>query len=64
MSVLVLNLIMMHKLHEFVPPFTLSLNVENAQYPAGKHFEKCNTSFGMVVKEGRGGKRREEGVTK
>ena len=45
-SVLVLNLNMMHKLHEFVSPFTLYFNVENAQYLAGKHFEKSNTSVG------------------
>ena len=26
-----------------MPPFTLYLNVENAQNPAEKHFEKTNT---------------------
>ena len=30
-------------LHEFVAPFTLYLNVENAQNPAQTHFEKTNT---------------------
>ena len=34
---------MTHKLHEFVPPFTLYLNVENAKNPGWKHFEKTNT---------------------
>ena len=33
---------MTNNLHEFVPPFTLYLNVENAQNPAWKHFEKTN----------------------
>ena len=28
--------------HEFVPPFSLYLNVENAPNPARKHFEKAN----------------------
>ena len=32
-----------HKLHEFVPPFTLYMSVENAQKPARKHFDKTNT---------------------
>ena len=35
---------MIHKLHEFVPPFTLYLNVENAKIPARKHFEKTSMS--------------------
>ena len=35
---------MTHKLHKFVPPFTLHFNVETAQNPARKHFEKTNTS--------------------
>ena len=33
---------MTHKLHEFVPPFILCLNLENAQTPVQKHFEKTN----------------------
>ena len=33
---------MTNKLHEFVPPFTLYLNIQNAQNPARKHFEKTN----------------------
>ena len=33
---------MTNNLHEFVPPFTLYLNVENAQNPVQKHFEKTN----------------------
>ena len=35
---------MIHKLHEFVPPFTLYLRSENARNPARKHFEKTNKS--------------------
>ena len=30
---------MMYKLHEFVPSFTLYLNVEKAQNPAQKHLK-------------------------
>ena len=33
---------MTHNLHEFVPPFTLYLTIENAQNPEGKHFEKTS----------------------
>ena len=33
---------MTHNLQEFVPPFSLYLNIENAQNPARKHFEKTN----------------------
>ena len=36
---------MSHKLHKFVPPFTLYLNAENAQNPARKHFEKTTITF-------------------
>ena len=35
---------MIHHLHEFVSPFTLYLNVENAQTPMRKHLDKTNTS--------------------
>ena len=35
---------MTHKLHKFVPPFTLYFNVKNAPNPAQKHFEKTNKS--------------------
>ena len=38
----VLNFMMTHKLHAFVPPFTLFSNIENSQNPARKHFEKTN----------------------
>ena len=30
-------------LHEFVPTFTLYLNIENAPSPAEKHFDKTNS---------------------
>ena len=33
---------MTHKLHKFVPQFTLYFNVENAQNSVQKHFEKTN----------------------
>ena len=33
------------KLHKFVPPFTLYLNVGNAQNPAQKHFENTNITI-------------------
>ena len=33
---------MKHKLHEFVPPFTVYFNTENAQNPVRKHFKKTN----------------------
>ena len=33
---------MAHNLHEFGPPFTLYLNIKNAQNPARKYFEKNN----------------------
>ena len=36
---------MTHHLHEFVLPFMLYLNVENAQNPAQKHFDKTNKMF-------------------
>ena len=34
---------MIHHLHEFATPFTLYLNVANAQNPVRKHFDKTNT---------------------
>ena len=36
---------MTDNLHEFVPPFTLYLNAENAQNLAWKHFEKTNNMY-------------------
>ena len=42
------NFNMTHKLHEFMPPFTVYLNVENAQISARKHFEKTNTKMSDV----------------
>ena len=36
---------MINNLHDFVPPFTLYLNVENAQNPVQKHFEKTNNKI-------------------
>ena len=40
---------MIHMLHEFVPPFTQYLNIENAQNPSRKHFEKQTVvSFAWV----------------
>ena len=36
---------MTNDLHEFVPPFTLYMNVKNVQNPAWKHFEKTNTKY-------------------
>ena len=33
---------MTHNLHEFVSPFILYVNIEKAQNPAQKHFEKTN----------------------
>ena len=36
---------MTHKLHAFTLYFTLYLNIENAQNPVWKHFEKTNTCF-------------------
>ena len=36
---------MTNNLHEFVPPFTLYLNVENVPNPARKHFEKTNIYY-------------------
>ena len=39
---------MTHKLHAFVPPFTLFLNAENAPNPALKHFEMTNNT-GLTV---------------
>ena len=36
------NFYMRHHLHEFVRPFTLYLNVENATNPTWKHFDKTN----------------------
>ena len=33
---------MTNNLHDFVPPFTLHLNTENAPNPARKHFEKTD----------------------
>ena len=41
---------MTHNLHEFVPLFTLYLNVQNAQNPSRKHFEKTNTFPGSKEK--------------
>ena len=43
---------MTHKLHivKFVPPFTLYFNVENAQNPGRKHFEKTNIRMCHLVK--------------
>ena len=35
---------MVYKLHEFVPSFTLYLNVENAQNPAQKYLKKNTRS--------------------
>ena len=39
---------MTNKLHKFVPPFTLYLNVENAQNPVQKEFEKTNIYFELT----------------
>ena len=36
--------ILKHKLHEFVPLFTLNLSCENVYNPTRKHFEKTNTT--------------------
>ena len=33
---------MTHHLHEFMPPYTLHLNVENAPNPTRKQFDKTN----------------------
>ena len=33
---------MTHHLHEFAAPFTLYLNIPNAQNPVRKHFDKTN----------------------
>ena len=34
-----------HKLQNFVPPFTLDLDVENAPNPTRIHFEKTSRKF-------------------
>ena len=36
---------MTHNLHEFLPSFTVYENVENAQNPAKKRFEKTNNNM-------------------
>ena len=42
---------MTHKFHEFVPPFTLYLNIENTQNPAWKHFEKTIYTFSIIIRK-------------